>query len=359
MTTSQVNYVNIGLMILSAIVAFIIPFELFLFSYAVLGPLHYLTEISWLHKRKYFSPGKRDYWILIILTVLILLPTMFQYIYGAVGVKDDQGNPVYTDGMKKFFGGLDIWGTSLMFFAFASAAIFVLIKGTTKRLVGFLIAAIIAIILKPDMNKPYTDQDVRYAGLLIFSVFLPTLVHVFLFTGAFILVGALKGKSTSGYLSILVFIGCAVSFFLIAPGGGNYSISNYAKDSYDVSFYSLNVEIFKTFLHIPSPNADNVYYSSIGILITRFIAYAYTYHYLNWFSKTSIIKWHEVSRSALITIFGLWILALVLYYTNYKTGLDALLFLSFLHVVLEFPLNFQSFRQIGQELRGRLSPAKT
>ena len=51
MTTSQVNYLNIGLMIVSAIAAFILPFELFLFAYAVLGPLHYLTESSWLQDR--------------------------------------------------------------------------------------------------------------------------------------------------------------------------------------------------------------------------------------------------------------------------------------------------------------------
>ncbi|MBC8046456.1 MAG: hypothetical protein H7Y00_06650 [Fimbriimonadaceae bacterium] len=359
MNTTQVNYVNIGLMIVSAIVAFIIPFELFLFSYAFLGPLHYLTEISWLHKRKYFSPGKRDYLILIILTILILLPSIFVYIYGMIGVKDDQGNPVYTEGMQNFFGTLDTWGTSLMFFAFASAAIFVLIKGTSRRIIGFVIAGIIAIILNPGRDVPLTEQEFKYTGLLIFSVFLPTLIHVFVFTGVFILVGALKAKSTSGYLSIFVFLGCAVSFFFLFPDGAGYKISSYAKESYDVSFYSLNRTIFETFLHTPSPNADNVYYSSIGILVTRFIAYAYTYHYLNWFSKTSIIKWHEVSRGTLIAIFALWILALVLYQSDYKTGLDALLFLSFLHVVLEFPLNFQSFKQMGQEIGGRLSSAKT
>jgi hypothetical protein len=32
----------------------------------------------------------------------------------------------------------------------------------------------------------------------------------------------------------------------------------------------------------------------IGAL--RFIAFAYTYHYLNWFSKTDIIRWHVVSQ---------------------------------------------------------------
>ena len=58
-------------MIVSAVLAFILPFELFLFSYAVLGPLHYLTEIGWLHKKNYFAKGKYDFLFLSILCVLV------------------------------------------------------------------------------------------------------------------------------------------------------------------------------------------------------------------------------------------------------------------------------------------------
>ena len=63
MSLAGVNYLNAGLMVLSAGLAFILPFELFLFAYAVLGPLHYLTQISWLHDRGYHTkrkPGGRD-----------------------------------------------------------------------------------------------------------------------------------------------------------------------------------------------------------------------------------------------------------------------------------------------------------
>lgn len=58
--------------------------------------------------------------------------------------------------------------------------------------------------------------------LVLFAVFLPTLIHVFIFTGAFILVGALKGKSVSGYFSIFIFLLCAVSFLFYS---GNLDIS--------------------------------------------------------------------------------------------------------------------------------------
>src|ERR1051326_6332879 len=60
LNTDQINYLNICLMLISCVMAFIFPFELFLFSYAILGPLHYLTEISWLHDRNYFTERQRD-----------------------------------------------------------------------------------------------------------------------------------------------------------------------------------------------------------------------------------------------------------------------------------------------------------
>src|ERR1044071_2751568 len=71
--SDKINYLNMGLIVLSVCVAIFIPFELFLFSYAVLGPAHYLTEISWLHERNYFSKGKRDFIILGVAGVLLFL----------------------------------------------------------------------------------------------------------------------------------------------------------------------------------------------------------------------------------------------------------------------------------------------
>ena len=50
--TDNLNYVNIGLMLLACGVAFFVPFELFLVVYAVLGPAHYLTDIGSVDCRK-------------------------------------------------------------------------------------------------------------------------------------------------------------------------------------------------------------------------------------------------------------------------------------------------------------------
>ena len=87
LNNDQIHYANIGLMIVSAILAFILPFELFLFSYAVLGPLHYLTEIGWLHKKNYYTKGKYDFVFLTILCALVFYfsfqpPFMFKITAG-------------------------------------------------------------------------------------------------------------------------------------------------------------------------------------------------------------------------------------------------------------------------------------
>jgi hypothetical protein len=103
-------------------------------------------------------------------------------------------------------------------------------------------------------------------------------------------------------------------------------------------------------------SADDVFATPLGTMIGRVIAYAYTYHYLNWFSKTSVIKWHEVPRIRLAIAVAIWIASLGVYAWDYLVGLNVLFFLSMLHVFLEFPLNWRSFIDIGSELKARVRP---
>src|SRR5215467_13394476 len=49
---------HLALMLLALGLAYLVPFELLLLAYVVLGPAHYATEISWLHDRKYFLPQR-------------------------------------------------------------------------------------------------------------------------------------------------------------------------------------------------------------------------------------------------------------------------------------------------------------
>ena len=67
----NIDILNIFLILLSGVFAFILPFQTFLFIYAFLGPLHYLTEINWLQQRDYFLNHKNQAFYLFIPIILI------------------------------------------------------------------------------------------------------------------------------------------------------------------------------------------------------------------------------------------------------------------------------------------------
>lgn len=342
MTATRVNYLNIGFMILSGVAAILLPFELILFSYTILGPLHYLTEISWLHKRQYFTPGKRDYLLLGLLALIISVPYVYHMGYQMAAEKDVEGKVIYTAGFITRFRHMMVFSQAMLFVAFVTAAIMLLMQNVYKRAIAIAAVVVLALVFR----------SADFIAILC-AFFLPTLIHVFIFTGAFILLGALKGRSFSGMLSFIVFIACGVAIFFVNMPAINHSSSSFI-NSYDVSFYGLSKQIFALFLH-RTPTRDDIYFSAAGIAITRFIAYAYTYHYLNWFSKTSVIRWHVIPRKTWIIIISIWLLSVALYFINYARGLAMLYFLSMLHVILEFPLNIQSFKGIGQELMPKRS----
>ncbi len=332
LTVPQINYLNILLMILSAAVAVVIPFELFLFSYAVLGPLHYLTEISWLQKKGFYIKGKYDYIILLVLGLLVSI----------VFLNPDNKSLQTISGQNYVFAAF-IVGIALLFIRTWYLKIFV---AAMAVLVGFMI------------------QD-NYFYIMFFAIFLPTLIHVYIFTGLFVIHGALKSKSVSGYISMVVFIFCTLSCFLIGVDGDNV-ISLKLQKIYD-SFMGMSRGII-TFFGIDGHTQDMGDFNAIDskylffgekpVMLMRFIAFAYTYHYLNWFSKTSIIKWHEVTALRLMIIVTIWIFSVFLYFMDYNKGLKVLYFLSMVHVFLEFPLNLRSFTGIGEEIKGRFSSKK-
>lgn len=80
------------------------------------------------------------------------------------------------------------------------------------------------------------------------------------------------------------------------------------------SFEYLNRELLRLSGHPASV------YGTAGVGVMRLIAFAYLYHYLNWFSKTSIIKWHEISRSRAAVIGGVWLAGGLAYLYDYRLG---------------------------------------
>lgn len=299
-------------MLLSAVLAFVLPFELFLFSYAVLGPLHYLTEIGWLHKKNYYTKGKYDFLFLSVLCVLVFY---FSYV-----------NPTKS---QTLIPNVILYGVLL-------SLIFVFIKDNLYRIALAVLAIVGISISKMGFNY-----------VIGVGIFLPTIIHVFIFTWAFMFYGVLKNKSFSGYLSIIALGLIAISFFVIKAPGLQYQVSAYVGKSYEL-FYLLNKFLIEFFGLVTTSSDDMtlVYKTNAGFIVMRFIAFAYTYHYLNWFSKTSVIQWHKVPKKTLLITVSIWVFSVILYVIDYNIGLKALYFLSFLHVFLEFPLNITSFQGI-------------
>jgi hypothetical protein len=355
----RINYINIGLMLISMFAAFTMPFEVFLFAYAFMGPLHYLTEISWLHDRNYFTKGKYDFWFLIFLC-LMLSAEYFIFRYNLLG---DNTKPIRT--------WLSNWsfGDKLLYIAFFSSIVLAFVKNLYIKLGAIALIFLFAhgVFIPADADNP----EPRSLGKVLLTSFVPTLIHVYVFTGIFMLFGALKSRSKTGLLSFVVFV--IIPFLLwylfqdnsfIHPT--NYGIKSFGDANSTDGFFDLNQTILYNFfnpqeiaagikgLDLNKTSEDIIWYkliyeSQTGILIMRFVAFAYTYHYLNWFSKTEIIRWHKVPKVRFAVVIALWLASLAIYAYDYALGLQWLFFLSFSHVLLEFPLNFTSFVGIFKE----------
>lgn len=312
MKTATIDTINIIFMLCAMIVATLIPFELFLFVYAILGPLHYLTEINWLQQKNFYLPKKKDYRLLIACLICITGCWLLQI---KIGIP--------------FF----------IFLAFSIPIGLRLFSDTKKRILSIFVFCIVGLLLS------YFDF---YRFKLLFSIFLPTLIHVFLFTAAFLFLGCLKSKNKIGFLSVLVFIGCTLLAFNIPQSVHLSIINNYIKDSYS-SFFNMNYQLISILDTSEIDKKETIFMSEIGIKVMRFIAFAYTYHYLNWFSKTAVIQWHKTTVSKLIAIGIIWLLSIALYASDYTLGLRWLFILSLSHVVLEFPLNHLSFLEIKNQ----------
>lgn len=295
MNLLTVDRLNLALLALAFIAAYIVPFELLLLSYAFLGPLHYLTEISWLHDRKYFTLLPKDPIYLTVSSFLVLFA----------------GAAIFTSKAEL------VWVLLLLSFCTA------FVSSIAKRLL-ILLAGIILLM-------PWLGSVATYAT----AVLVPTVVHVYLFTIIFMVFGALKTKSSLGLInSALFFFGGLI--LLLLPQSNLQIFPQYVSDHYN--FFGGIAGAFSDLLNMPA--------ETVLPAIASFLAFAYTYHYLNWFSKTSVIEWHAISWSRAMVIGFLYSVSIGLYLYDYALGFTVLLSLSFLHVVLEFPLNFKSMQGI-------------
>jgi hypothetical protein len=293
----------------------------------VLGPLHYLTEIGWLHQKGYYTKGKYDFVVLVALACCITL------------------------GFFKVTPWFNSVTTNFIYIAFLCGIALAAIRDNTLKTL-----AVIAIIFSTLFVSNWAYHET------FFAIYLPTIIHVFLFTALFMLYGALKSKSITGIISVILLFVCSSLFFLIPAPTARAAALEYIQFSYG-GFAELNRNLINFFglaklnpftAETASQNINTIFSSSEGFVVMRFVAFAYTYHYLNWFSKTSIIQWHKVPKPRLYFVLGIWVASVALYLYDYGVGLKWLFLLSFLHVLLEFPLNYMSMTGIFSELKKRI-----
>lgn len=289
------NYLNIFLIVLSFALAYVIPFELLLIAYAALGPAHYLTEISWLHDRGYFL--KNTFLIVAFVIVCFL---------AAVGtlLGDEPAILVCFVAALAFSLPIKIWGRIVLSFLMAMAALFLYQRG-----VG-----------------------------IWFLILLPTVLHVFIFTLFFMLQGAVATKSFSASLAAGLFVICACAFFILPPTASE-TLSRLAT-MHGYYFDGVRTTLLGV-LGLP------VTWSS-WVAVSGFLSFAYLYHYLNWFSKTSIIGWHTTSKERLLAVIIGSVASVALYLYDYQIGFVVLLLLSILHALLEFPLDIKVAAGLGK-----------
>ena len=334
-----VDLLNTFLILIALFIAYLLPFELFLISYALLGPLHYLTEINWIKDKSYFV--KEKYWLqlCVVMALLIAIPALI----GLDFIKNSLSKSIISivDSVKPYTN-------MAIFLCLVAAFIAIFIKRNYLKVIVFFGMGILSFFLIKVSNFN-----------LIIGIFLPTLIHVYVFTLLFMWYGTLKQSTKVGSFNVILLAAVPVIVYLLPSYDSWKVLSEYVKSTYvESKFYLLNVYTSKT---IGASDGSNFNFSDIITgKIQLFISFAYTYHYLNWFSKTTVIGWHKnINKTKLFALLTIWIVSVALYAYNFKLGLILLLFLSFMHVFLEFPINIISIKEIVKHYTKKLNSVKT
>jgi len=299
------DIIHLALMLSALVAAYVLPFELLLLAYVVLGPAHYLTEISWLHDRNYFLPHRSIAIALMVLAVVLVLTT------------------------NEFWFGLLVW------IALVACAMLAATTSAAEGLILFLAALALSLLLCSGESS-----------LAVVGVLLPSLGHVSLFTLVFMVLGAYRSGSRLQAFLVVVYL-AAIGFILLIPPTAAIQIPALAAAARDY-FGGVGPALGKLF---------GIADLRLDTRLTSFLAFVYTYHYLNWFIKADVIRWTDVPKTRLAVVIAASAGSTGLYFYNYTFGFIFVLALSLAHILLEFPLNAISVRQLGSMATGGMRKA--
>ncbi|HWW97866.1 MAG TPA: hypothetical protein VNY74_09215 [Edaphobacter sp.] len=301
---------NFLALVVSAVAASLAPLQVFIFVYAFVGPLHYLTEIAWLKKKDFYFGGgvvsERAY--VAIAAVLCVAVSVDFYIH----------------------------------------------RGLTGYAIGILMVLSLGALVK----NPYILTSALVAGyvakffvhglVMFVSAILPTIVHVYVFTMLFMVSGLVRERKKPGlawggwtrWINPLLLLGLPVVLLMARwryPTPGSYWINA------EAGFSSLHGYLARLLGRNLHPDAS-ILADPAAAGVLRFLAFIYLFHYLNWFAKTELLQWHRVSRRSWVWIAVLYSVSVGCYLRSFMVGFYLVNFLSMLHVFLEFPLNWHTGR---------------
>ena len=308
------HFGNLLALLVSAAAAALAPLQVFLFAYAFIGPLHYLTEMAWLRKKNFYSDTKSG-----------ILPSSL-YVIAAIAL------------------------------CLAVSLDFYLHRGIT----AYSIALLVLLSLSTRVRDPRIFLALLATGLLaryfvhgfvlFIGAILPTIVHVYVFTLLFMVSGVVRESQSSqknptksrptflAWLNPVLLL--ALPVLLLTMHTSYPSPSQYWLTA-EAGFADLHgylVHLLGSNLH---PDAS-ILATPAAAAVLRFLAFIYLFHYLNWFTKTELLQWHRVSRRSWSVILTLYAISIGCYLFNFLLGFYIVNFLSLLHVFLEFPLNWHT-----------------
>ena len=308
LNNEKTGLLNLILLIFSVLLSLFFPVSTFVWAYAILGPLHYLTQLNWLYNRPIYSLNRSFGYLLIGISVLATLIFLAQYF-----------NLLTLDWLS---------------YVNISACLIILAILLTLKYILKLKWSVILIILIPVVIIAYFFSS-NYYYLILFGILLTSVIHVYIFTLFHMISGALKTKNIIDFINSFLMIITPIIIYLIPVPSVQFDYidsNDFIKDiinnlSYFMGYKNVTVTSF--------------------VKLAWFVSFSYLYHYLNWFSKTKIIQWDSsLTRKKTIIFCSISLCCSLIFLIKFEYGLIATLLLSYLHVFAEFPLNYHSIMNI-------------
>ena len=311
---------DLAALVVSGVAAAVAPLQVFLLAYVLLGPFHYLTEIAWLKQKKfYFGDG-------------LVSPRTYAWAAGGLALV----------GAADFVAkrGLSFWVVGALLLLSFSVWI--------RNVYVLAVIAVAGVVAK----------ELSPAVVVLVAVIVPTVVHVFFFTWIFMMSGALRSKSLGWARWVNPVLTLAIPLALVFATVHYRTPGAFWVRSEASSFGPFH-QYLAGLLHHTMRLDASVLSDPVVAALLRLSAFAYLFHYLNWFAKVDLLQWHKLPWRSWAVLTALYAASLGVYGFGFATGILVANFLSLLHVLLEFPLDWQALRFVAWGWRGGATSKET